>query len=146
MLVLTDSLLSCSQPWVLWQPCVGRWVLCVSLAKSKNNRANPKIKRSHLFVSALPASFIPPECVCSSDALLCLVLLQQLSALWFVWRSSFSETLFVRLPSQLQKPRPVPLWTGATSRSPSLSWFCCCLRCSAELTSTSRGELCKRSD
>lgn len=86
--------MSCSQPWVLWQPCAGRWVLA---KHQKHNtwcfKSNPKLRRSHLFVSAPPASSIPTECVCSSNAVLCSVLPQQRSPVFetphtapFLWR------------------------------------------------------------
>lgn len=55
---LTDRMMSCSQPWLLWQPCFGRWVyLCMSgLKKTKqkhhtvcfldSNKPNNKKKKS----------------------------------------------------------------------------------------------------
>lgn len=82
--------MSCSQPWVLWQPCVGRWVLCVRTTKlvvsSQSQKKKPFESLPSLCVCA--ACIIHPHrtCVCSSDALLCLLLLQQRSpAVWFVW-------------------------------------------------------------
>lgn len=65
---LTDRMISCSQPWLLWQPCFGRWVyLCMlvcSAGQKKKKRPHslfPRLKQTkewkalHLFVSALPA-------------------------------------------------------------------------------------------
>lgn len=141
--------MSCSQPWVLWQPCVGRWVLCVS-------RCSRWVKKE----TTIPENrTFPSLCVCSACILhshrMCLLIQRSsvlgaspvaFAALWYVWRRSFSSDgaknpLCTSAVSQLQRPRQVPLWMEGTSRSPSLSWFCCCLCCSAELTSTSRGEL-----
>lgn len=162
--VLTDRLMSCSQPWVLWQPCVGRWVLCVRTTKlvvssqSQKKKKKTPPKASHLFVSAPPASSIPTECVFVHPTLSCACcfsssahpLFDSSDSFPFDGKNAKALLLFLfflaRLPSQLRKPRRVPLWMGGTSRWQSSSWFCCCRCCSAELTSTWRGELCERSD
>lgn len=94
--------MSCSLPWVLWQPCFGRWVLCVSRCsrwvKKKrqqtlvSNEINPENKT------------FPSLCVCSACILhshwMCLLIQHSsvlgaspvaFAGLWYAWCSSFSS-------------------------------------------------------
>lgn len=92
--------MSCSQPRVLWQPSVGRWVLCVSrCARWVKQKTCSKLVSSQINP---PQKKFPSRCVCSACTIhshWMRLFIRHSSVLgasplaftgvWYVWRSSF---------------------------------------------------------
>lgn len=86
--------MSCSQPWVLWQPCFGRWV-SVWVDALAGLKKKKKPRKQNVSISLCLLCLHPPF------PLNVFLLIQHSSVLgaspvafaglWYVWRSSFSS-------------------------------------------------------